>query len=57
MTDRKVIETVYGKHHKYEVVRVDRTFSTDIVLYRDGEYWKGTYSTVAAAIEAAKKAG
>jgi len=57
VTTRKVIETIYGRYHKYEVVRVDGTFSTEIVLYRDGAYWKGTYSSVASAVEAAKKAG
>lgn len=57
MATKKVIETIYGKFHKYEVVRTDRTFSSEISLYRDGEYWKGTYSSVEDAVEAARKAG
>jgi hypothetical protein len=57
MTNKKTIEIVYGKHHKYEVVRKHATFSVEIVLYRDGEYWKGTYPSVEAAVEAARKAG
>jgi hypothetical protein len=54
---KKVVEVIYGKYHKYEVVRNDHGLSIEILLYRDGKYWKGTYSSVAAAVEAARKAG
>jgi hypothetical protein len=51
-----VVEVVYGKHAKYEVVRKSNTFSTDIVLRKDGNY-VGTFSNVQAAVDAAKKKG
>lgn len=51
-----LIETIYGKHCKYEVFRTSRTFSTDIYLYRDGKNI-GKYSSVEAAVKAAKDKG
>lgn len=53
---KTVVETVYGKYSKYEVIKDSKTFSTSIYLYKDGSY-VGSYSSVAAAVEAAKKKG
>lgn len=51
-----VVETIYGKYSKYEIVRKSGTFSTDIVLRKDGKF-EGSYSSVQAAVDAAKKKG
>lgn len=54
----KLIETVYGKHHKYEIRESTAAlFSTKYVIYRDGDRWKGDYSSIAKAVEIAKNAG
>jgi hypothetical protein len=54
--DRQVVETVYGKHHKFEIVKVPGGLlsNTTFSIYRDGKYFKGSYSSLAAAVEAAK---
>ena len=51
-----IVETIYGKYSKYEVVKKSSTWSMDIVLRKDGKYL-GTYSSVQAAIDAANKKG
>ena len=56
MADRKIIETIYGKQNKYEVVRVTKTFGGyEFYIYKNGDYYRGWYSSLAAAVEAAKK--
>ncbi len=58
MSDKKVLETIFGKHHKYEVCRIPGgMFEADkYSIYRDGEYYKGSYSSLADAVEEANKA-
>lgn len=53
---RKLIETLYGKRSKYEIYRSETLLSHEFVIYRDGDYWKGTYDSLAKAVDAAKKA-
>ncbi|GGN60398.1 hypothetical protein GCM10011349_41900 [Novosphingobium indicum] len=53
---KTVVETIYGKYSKYEIVKDSGTFSTSIYLYKDGKH-DGSYSSVAAAVEAAKRKG
>jgi hypothetical protein len=53
----KVMETVYGKHHKYEVIKNAGLLSTNFVIHRDRSYWKGSYDSLARAVKVAKDAG
>ena len=56
---RNVVETIYGRYNKYEVVKVPGGLftSTSFVIYRDGEYYKGSYSDLRAAVEDARRSG
>ena len=51
-----VVEIIYGKTSKYEIVKKSGMMSTDIVLRKDGDY-VGQYSSVQAAVDAANKKG
>ena len=53
---RTVVEVIYGKYSKYEIVRDSGTFSTSVYLYKDGKSI-GSYSSVEKAVEAARKKG
>jgi hypothetical protein len=59
MSDKEVVETVYGKRHKYEIVKspggllTSATFS----IYRDGQYHRGSFSSLKDAVAAANKEG
>jgi len=53
----KLIETIYGRVHKYEVYRKSTFLGYEFWLYRDGKLYRGTYSTLSAAVEAARKEG
>ena len=59
MSDKEVVETLYGKRHKYEIVRDTSSLfgSGKFNIYRDGAYFKGSYSSLSAAVEKAKKEG
>lgn len=56
---RNVVETIYGKHSKYEIIKSDGGLlgSTSFAIYRDGSHFKGSYKSLEDAVEAAKKAG
>jgi len=53
---KTLVETVYGKYAKYEIIRNSRPFSTKIELHKDGKYL-ASYSSVEKAVAAAKKKG
>jgi hypothetical protein len=57
MADKKIIETFYGKHSKYEVVKSSGTVfsSSQYYIYKDGEQHSGGYNDLRKAVEAAKK--
>lgn len=48
---KEVVETIYGKHHKYEVIRESSAIGS--TLYRvhcsDGSY-SGSFSSLSAAV-------
>lgn len=50
MADEVVMETIYGKKNKYEVVKKGGYF----IIRKNGSYHRGTFSSLAAAVEAAK---
>ena len=58
MSDKVVVEIVYGKYSKFEVVETSGLLSSpSFSIYRDGKYYKGSYNSLAAAVEAAKREG
>ncbi len=56
---KNVIETLYGKRHKFEIVRTEGSLldSTKFSIYRDGDYYKGSYSSLIDAVDAARREG
>jgi hypothetical protein len=59
MSDKEVVETVYGKRHKYEIVKSSGGLltSTTFSIYRDGQYHRGSFSSLKDAVAAANKEG
>lgn len=59
MGDKTVVETVYGKHHKYEVMKdAGGVFgSPKYYVYKDGKPYRGSFSSLRDAVEAAKSEG
>lgn len=57
MSDKTVIETIYGKYHKYEIVKDSRLFGVTFYIWRDGKPYRGSFSSLKAAVEAAQKEG
>ena len=63
MAKGEIVETIYGKYHKYEIEKnIDSgilTFGSKITFYilRDGKPYRGSYSSLSDAVEAAKKEG
>ena len=55
MSKGEVIETVYGKYSKYEIIKEAGVWSTKFYLYKDGKYHRGSYSSLRDAVEAAQK--
>lgn len=51
MAEAKVVETIYGKYHKYEIVKKGREF----FIRKDGRPHRGSFSSLSAAVEAARK--
>ncbi len=49
--------TVYGKHYKYEVREsgMGMSLGPTYVIYRDGKYWRGEFSTLKAAMRVLEK--
>ncbi len=56
---KNVVETLYGKYNKYEIVKDPGGLltSTKFYIYRDGAYHRGSFSSLAAAVEAVKREG
>ena len=53
----EVVETFYGKHHKYTVVKSPGGLlsSTTYYVHKDGKPHRGSFSSLRAAVEAAKE--
>ncbi len=59
MAGNDVVETVYGKRYKYEIVRQvggGMFGGTVFWIYRDGSRWKGHYDSLSKAVEVARDA-
>ena len=55
MADKTLKETIYGTKYKYEIYERSTVWSTKYNIYRDGEYWKGDYSSLKEAVKIAEK--
>ena len=55
---KEVVETIYGKHKKYEIIRETGTFSNPkyVVKDSDGKY-SGEFSSLSDAVEWAENKG
>lgn len=53
MSEGQVVETVYGKYSKFEVLKKGGSF----YIYKDGKYHRGSFSSLKAAVEAAQSEG
>ena len=58
MSQKQTIETIYGKYNKFEIVKDSGGVfgSPKFYIRKDGEAYKGGYTSLAAAVEAAKEA-
>lgn len=59
MSEHKVVETIYGKYNRYEIVKYGSgVFSSpSFAIYKDGSIHKSGYSSLADAVQAAKRLG
>lgn len=58
MSNKEVVEVVYGKRSKFEIYKISKSFGGyEFVIYKDGDYWKGTFDSLAKAVERAKDEG
>lgn len=55
--EKKLVETIHGKVHKYQIYRKHTLFGYEFWIYRDGERYRGTFSSLPAAVDAARKEG
>ncbi len=57
MAEKQLIETVYGKYNKYEVLKDSSSFwgNPKFYIHKNGQPFKGPYSSLSSAVEAAKK--
>ena len=56
----KTVEVVYGKRYRYEIRQEAEGFFSlgpKFHIYRNGEYWKGSYNSLARAVAVAQEAG
>ena len=55
---KKLIETIYGKRSKFEIYAVPKSFGEkDFIIHKDGSYWKGTFDSLAKAVERVRDEG
>ena len=58
MSGKEVVEVIYGKNNKYEVVKETAMISDPKYhIYKDGKYYRGSFSSLRDAVEAAQKEG
>ena len=59
MEEKEIVETVFGKHNKYEIVRSRGSLleSPKYWIYKNGKLYRGTFASLSVAVEAAKGEG
>lgn len=55
MGTKTVVETIYGKYSKYEIIKDSGTFSSSFYIDKDGSYHRGSFSSLSDAVRAAEK--
>lgn len=57
MSSGEIVETFYGKYSKFEVVKKPGGIlsSAEFYIRKDGEHHRGPYSSLSAAVNAAKE--
>ena len=55
---KELVEVIFGKRSKFEVYKVPQSFGgAEFIIHKDGSYWKGTFDSLAKAIQRAKDEG
>ena len=55
---KQVVETIHGKYSKFEIVKETSTFgSPKFYIRKNGKAHRGSFSSLAAAVAAARKEG
>lgn len=57
MSSEKVVETVYGKYYKFDVVKKSDIFGTKFFVRKDGKPHRGPFSSLRDAVAAAENEG
>ena len=57
MAQREIVEIIYGKHAKYEIVKYTTITGSEYFIYKNGNYHRGSFPSLRAAVEAAKAEG
>jgi len=55
---KKLVETIYGKRSKFEICEVSKAFGgKEFYIHKDGSPWKGSYDSLARAVQRAQEEG
>lgn len=55
-TDKDVVETVYGKYSKYEIVKKTSLLGNPkFYIYKNGKIHRGSFSSLKDAVKAAEE--
>lgn len=55
---KEVVEVVHGKRSKFEIYKVSKSFGgAEFIIHKDGSYWKGTFDSLATAVQRAEDEG
>ena len=58
MSDNEVVETLYGEYSKYEIIKDESLFgSPKFYLHKNGSPYRGSFSSLSSAVEAAREEG
>lgn len=57
MADKIVVETLYSKTSKFEILKDSSVFSTKFYLYKNGRPHRGYFTSLRDAVRAAKEEG
>lgn len=57
MADKTVVHTLFGKHSKYEIVKVSGFWTTKFYIRKAGKPHRGSFPSLKSAVEAAEKEG
>ena len=56
MAQEELVETIYGKYSKFEIIKKTSLLSgIEFFIRKNGKPYKGGYSSLSSAVNAAKK--